>query len=194
MSSSQARGLAGSSISPRPIGTAGYCCLHPAEADHGMVGRACGQRNMLHTAAVARLTAAARAGFSHGSFTFPSVLRVRCQPGPGCWPALKGWGSGRGCPGSAGSSLTQTIKHDAVLAMHFVLLFCKPRVYKPTGRRTSSSSRAPPVLLLAAGTSLLHAPELQMGIYCHSFSWLIKENKGKRNQADLCCLLFLFRN
>lgn len=64
-------GEAGSSISPWSIGTAGNCCLHTAGAEHGRLGRARGQRNILHTAAAARPTAAARAVFSHGSFTFP---------------------------------------------------------------------------------------------------------------------------
>lgn len=149
-----------------------------------------GHRNILHTATAARLAAADRAGFSHGSLTFLSMLGVRCQPGPWLLASSQRVGKCKGLPGLSWSLSDPDIKHDDVLAMHFVLLSCEPRVYKPTGRMVSSSSWALPVLLLAAGTSLVHAPELQMGLCCHFL--LAYERKKKRNEKSSRSLLFAY--
>lgn len=67
--------------------------------------------------------------------------------------------------------------------------FFEPRVYKPTGRITSSSSRALLVLLLAAGTSLVHAPEVQMGLCCH-FLLAYQRKKKKREIKQILAVCF----
>lgn len=138
-----------------------------------------------------------QADSSSQSRIFPRFLHLPVSAGAEmpAWPPaagrLSGGGEVEGAAGLSWSFSDPDIKHDAVLAMHFVLLFSEPRIYKPTGRRTSSSSRALPVLLLAAGISLLHAPELQKGLCCHSFSWLIK---GKEKSSRSLLFGFLFRN
>lgn len=121
-----------------------------------------------------------------------SMLGVRCQPGPWLLASSQRVGKWKGLPGLSWSLSDPDIKHDAVLAMHFVLLSCEPRVYKPTGRMVSSSSWALPVLLLAAGTSLVHAPELQMGLCCHFLLAYERKKKKKREiKQILAVCLFL---
>lgn len=83
----------------------------------------------------------ARAGFSHSSFTFPSALGVRCQCGPRLLASSQGMGKWKGLLRPSWSFSDPDIKHNSVLVMHFVLLLCEPRVYKPAGRSASSSSQ-----------------------------------------------------
>lgn len=143
VSSRQALGVAGSPISPRSIGVASYCCLHAAEADHGRDGEGMSRRrNIFYTATASGLRAA-----SH-SRVFPRSLHFPISAGDEVpvWPPAagrlsRGGGRRKGLPRPSWSFSDPDIKHDAVLAMHFVLLLCKPRVYKPTGRSASSSSR-----------------------------------------------------
>lgn len=83
----------------------------------------------------------ARAGFSHGSFTFPSALGVRCQRGPQLLAGSQRMGKWKGLPRLSWSFSDPDIKCNSVLVMHYVLLLCEPRVYKPAGRSASSSSQ-----------------------------------------------------
>lgn len=87
MSSQQALGVAGSSVSPQSVGAASYCCLHTAEADHGRDGEGMGgRRNIFHTATAAELTAASP------SRVFPRSLHLPISAGGEVpvWPPAAG--------------------------------------------------------------------------------------------------------
>lgn len=117
-----------------------------------------------------------------------SMLGVRCQPGPWLLASSQRVGKWKGLPGLSWSLSDPDIKHDAVLAMHFVLLSCEPRVYKQ-GEWS--------LLLLGLYQSCFWLQALLwcMPLSCKwvsaaTFSWLMKgKKKEKRNQADPCCLL-----
>lgn len=92
----------------RSIRAVSYCCLHSTQAEHVRhgEGREWGDEVFCALQLLPSWQQPARAGISHDPFTFSSVGSASLAPG--CWPALKGWGGGRGCPGPAGASLTQT--------------------------------------------------------------------------------------